>query len=92
ELVLTADVSTSPVYDFSNYPIIPGDVVGVNSDFSDGWINGVDFAYVKTKSLVHETVAEGGYLKGDLDGNCQVNSNDVNLLKISLQDKQGQLY
>lgn len=93
ELTLTTDASTSPIYDFTNFPIVPGDVVGTNSDNGpDGWINGVDFAYVKSKSLSHESVDVGGYLKGDLDGNCQVNSNDVNLLKISLQEKQEQLY
>ncbi|KKR67172.1 MAG: hypothetical protein UU09_C0037G0022 [Microgenomates group bacterium GW2011_GWA2_40_6] len=92
EIVLTANADTSPVYDFSKYPIIAGDVVGVSSETPDGWINGVDFSFVKSKSLVHETVNEGGYLKGDLDGNCQVNSNDVNILKISLQAKQGELY
>jgi len=92
QLTLTKDATTSPLYNFSAYPIIPGDVKGPNSENPDGWIDGVDFAYVKGRSLTHETVAESGYLKADLDGNCQVNSNDVNVLKISLQTKQGQLY
>lgn len=92
EIVLTDSASTSPWYDFTNYPIVPGDVVGINSDTQDGWINGVDFSYVKQRSLTHETVAEGAYLQADLDGNCQVNSNDVNVLKISLNEKQGELY
>lgn len=92
ELVLTTSRTTSPINDFSGYPLLPGDVIDTNLDTQDGWINGIDFAYVKSRSLVHETVSPGGYLKGDLDGNCQVNSNDVNLLKISLQEKQGQLY
>jgi hypothetical protein len=92
ELVLTKDAATSPLYDFSAYPMIPGDVIGANSETPDGWIDGVDFSYVKSRALTHETVGSGGYLKADLDGNCQVNSNDVNVLKISLQTKQGQLY
>ncbi len=92
QITLATTAAASPIYDFTGYPIIPGDVVGVDSEDQDGWVNGVDFSFVKSKSLVHETVTEGGYLKGDLDGNCQVNSNDVNLLKISLQEKQGQLY
>ncbi|MFA7300851.1 MAG: hypothetical protein WC069_00875 [Candidatus Shapirobacteria bacterium] len=91
ELTLTNDKATSIVYDFSGYPIIPGDVSGV-SGVQDKFVNAVDFALVKSKSLVHETVQSGGYLIADLDGNCQVNSNDVNLLTISLQDKQEQLY
>ena len=92
KLVLTNKSETSIVYDFSDYPMVPGDVVGPNTETPDGWIDGVDFAYVKARSLTHETVDEGGYLKADLDGNCQVNSNDINVLKISLQTKQGQLY
>lgn len=93
EITLTDVATTSPIYDFSGNPLLPGDVVAVSSETAqDGWINGVDFSYVKSKSLVHETVATGENLRGDLDGNCQVNSNDVNLLKISLQDKQEQLY
>lgn len=92
EIVLTSLADTSPWYDFSGYPIVAGDVIGTNSDTQDGWINGVDFSYVKQRSLTHETAAEGSYLRGDLDGNCQVNSNDVNVLKISLNEKQGELY
>jgi len=92
EITLTADADTSPVYNFSGYPLLPGDVVDASLDTQDGVINGVDYAFIRAKSFVHETIASGGYLKGDLDGNCQVNSNDVNIYKISLQDKQGQLY
>jgi hypothetical protein len=92
ELTLTNDASTSPVYDFTAFPMIPGDVTGTTDGVQDGWIDGIDFSYVKARSLTHETVASGGYIKSDLDGNCQVNSNDVNVLKISLQTKQGQLY
>ncbi len=92
EISLTDSVSTSPWYVFSGYPLVAGDVTGVNSDAQDGWINGVDFSYVKQRSLTHEMVAEGAYLQADLDGNCQVNSNDVNVLKISLNEKQGELY
>jgi len=96
---LTLAKVNSPIYDFSNYPLIAGDVVSNNSLTSqDGLVNGVDFAYIKSKSMIHETVATNligkpeGTLRGDLNGDCQVNSNDVNIMKISLQDKQGQLY
>lgn len=92
ELTLTNSSSTSTVYDFTAYPMIPGDVTGDSDGVQDGWINGIDFAYVKARALTHDTVSSGGYLLSDLDGNCQVNSNDVNVLKISLQTKQGQLY
>jgi hypothetical protein len=92
ELTLTKDPATSPIYDFTAYPMIPGDVSGSSDGVQDGWIDGIDFSYVKTSALTHDTVATGGYLKSDLDGNCQVNTNDLNILKISLQTKQGQLY
>jgi len=79
---LTLTKTNSPVYDFSDYPLLAGDIN------NDAMINGVDFASVKAKSLIHESTD----LRGDLDGNCQVNSNDVNILKMSLQSKQGQTY
>ncbi len=92
EITLTDSAETSPLYDFSAYPMIPGDVKGPNTDNQDGWISGVDYSYVKGKAAVYETVDAGGYLLGDLDGNCQVNSNDVNELKKSLEEKQEELY
>lgn len=92
ELTLTKLETTSPVYDFSAYPMLAGDVIGANSESQDGWISGVDYSFIKTKADLHQTVAEGTYLKGDLDGNCQVNANDVNELKISLEKKQEELY
>lgn len=79
------------VYDFSGWSLLPGDITGVG-DVPDGRINGLDFSRVKQKSLTHETVAEGGYILEDLDGNCQVNSNDVTVLKMSLNEKQETLY
>lgn len=79
------------MYDFSGYPLLAGDVTGKDGK-QDGWINGLDFSLVKQKSLTHETVEKGGYLLEDLDGNCQVNSNDVTVLKISLGEKQEILY
>ncbi|HBP50848.1 MAG: hypothetical protein US68_C0005G0002 [Candidatus Shapirobacteria bacterium GW2011_GWE1_38_10] len=93
ELTLTTSAETSPLYDFTGYPMLAGDVVGATvNDGPNGEINGVDFAYVKSRSLLHTTVAEGGYLKADLDGNCQEASNDVTVLKLSLEKKQGELY
>ena len=92
ELSLTTSAATSPEYDFTAYPMLPGDIVGGSPDEGpNGVINGVDFSYLKNRPS-HESVAEGGYLKGDLDGNCQINTNDVNILKLSLETKQGELY
>jgi hypothetical protein len=64
----------------------PGDVN------QDGVVNALDFSVVKNKSLSHEVVAEGQYLVEDLDGNCIMNTNDVLLLRETLQDKQDQIY
>lgn len=91
ELTLTTDPATSPKYDFSKYWMLPGDLVGTDSDVPDGWINGRDFSYVKNHAD-HTTVEAGEYLFTDLNGDCQANSNDVNVLKKSLEFKQGQLY
>jgi hypothetical protein len=97
--ILTLTKTDSPVYDFSGYPIVPGDVVSNTSqDKQDGVINGVDYAYVKSKANIHEEVPDNkkgeveGYLRGDLNGDCQVNSGDVTVMKSSLQERQGQLY
>lgn len=92
QLVLTKDPATSIWYDFTAHPMLPGDVVGEKSQDQDGDINGLDFIYVKNEVLKLTTIEAGSNLKADLDGNCQANSNDVNLLTLSLKDKQGQLY
>jgi len=92
ELVLTDKKSTSIVYDFSKYPMLAGDVVGSSADDRpNGEINGVDFSFVKglPKNILK---TEGTIVEGDLDGNCIINSNDINVLKRSLETKQGQLY
>lgn len=92
ELTLTKFVETSPVYDFTAYPILPGDIKGENSDNPDGVVNGYDWTEVKKSVKVLETVEEGSYLKADLDGSCQVNSNDLYILRLTLEEKQGELY
>lgn len=92
ELTLTKFVETSPVYDFTAYPILPGDIVGKNSNNPDGVVNGYDWTEVKKWVKVLETVEDGGYFKADLDGSCQVNSNDLYILRLTLEEKQGELY
>jgi hypothetical protein len=74
------------IYDFTGYKMKPGDVN------QDGVVNALDFSIVKNKSVTHEVVAEGQYLVEDLDGNCIMNTNDVLLLRETLQDKQDQIY
>jgi len=92
ELVLTRSAETSVLYNFSSYPMLAGDLVGATiNDGPDGEINGVDFAYLKNLPK-YELGAAGTSVKGDLDGNCMLTSNDVAVLRISLQEKQGELY
>lgn len=89
ELTLTGDSSTSPTYDFSGYPDLAGDVTSSSSSGTqDGLINGLDFAYIKARALTHNTADS----MADLDGDCMATNNDVNIFKISLNEKQGQLY
>lgn len=94
ELTLTNNSSTSPVYNFTAYPMVPGDVTGDSDGIQDGWINGIDFAFVKNKVLNEHMAPKdaGTYMQADLDGDCQYNTNDITILQISIQTKQGQLY
>lgn len=92
ELVLTKSAATSPVYNFTAYPILSGDVVGEGTNVPDGKVDGFDYVYIKSKAKIHETVANGEYLNADLDGSCQVNSNDLQQIRKTLEEKQGELY
>lgn len=86
EISLTNVKETSPVLDFSGYPMLAGDIDG------NGTIDGVDFATVKAKAARFTEIAAGGYMAEDLDGSCQVNNNDIILLVRSLNEKQDQVY
>lgn len=81
----------SGVYDFSKYPILAGDITGMGGN-QDGVVNGLDFSLVKDKVLKHSAVSEGQTLDADLDGDCMATNNDVQIIRASLQEKQGQLY
>ena len=86
ELTLTADASTTTLYNFSGYPVLSGDIN------QDGVINGQDFSLTKAGALTHRQVSSGSSLDIDLDGDCMATNNDVQILKTSLLEKQGQLY
>lgn len=79
------------IYDFSKYPMLAGDVTGPN-ETRDGVINVLDFSQMKNKAGTHLTVQDSNYLPDDLDGNCQLAPNDVEVLKQSLGTKQDELY
>jgi len=92
KLTVTTSAETSPLYNFTGYPMLAGDVVGATiKDGPNGEINGVDFAYLK--SLSKNVLGEAGTnVNGDLDGNCMITSNDIAIFRISLERKQSELY
>jgi hypothetical protein len=79
-------------YNFSKYSLLAGDVTGSTIGEPDGKIDARDFSFIKEKSQPITEVAEGSDLVGDIDGNCQVNSGDVRLIKESLIEINGQIY
>lgn len=81
----------SPVYNFSLYPMLAGDIVG-EGDEPDGRVDGRDFAYVKAESVTRKTVDAGHDMKADLDGNCVLISTDVTRLMMALTERQEQMY
>ncbi|MBU3935517.1 hypothetical protein KJ909_02480 [Patescibacteria group bacterium] len=93
EIEITADTDTSPLYDFSAYPILAGDVTGSEDGVPDGKIDGRDFSYVKSRISVSRTgLSTGERVNGDFDGNCWVGNIDLAILMLSLSEKRDQLY
>ena len=88
---LTNDYSTTPLFDFTKYPLLAGDVTGQSST-QDGVVDGQDFSFVKTKAIERTEVPAGSYMLADLNGNCKMESQDLAILMLSLKEKQGQLY
>ena len=92
ELSLTKDYTTSTVYDFSGFPMLPGDI-----DL-DGRITGLDFSAEKTDSRKQVTLKQlsgedvGGTMPTGLNGDCTVNTFDESIMRNSFSVKQGQLY
>ena len=75
--------------DFSQLPVLAGDVKSVGGDITpDDNISDVDYAYVKDLSQP----IQNGTLVADLDGNCYVNSGDVNLIRKALNVIPSNIY
>jgi len=85
---------TTNTYDFSEYPLLAGDVTGDTAGVPDGKINGQDFSYIKERALIFSTSESPGvaWAVGDINGDCQVNSGDVSLVKKALTEVNGQTY
>ena len=79
-------------YDFTGYPLMPGDVTGETSAVQDGVVDGRDYAYVKASATNRDKVDEGGYLSADMNADCGVNAIDTALFKQTLKDKMEQMY
>ena len=80
-------------YDFSEYPLIAGDVTGDTAGEPDGKIDGRDFSFLKEKANDLLLAATAGTnVVGDIDGNCQANAGDVRLFKELLKEVNGQTY
>ena len=82
----TLTFTENKVFDFTGYPVLAGDVN------QDNVVDGLDFSLVKTASITRKTVASGGNIVEDLNGNCAMESQDLGLLMITLNQKQDQLY
>ena len=89
QISVTGDRATTPINDFSGYPLLAGDLSGSNEGVQDGVVDGLDFSYVKRE--VNKRT-EGNGLMADLNGNCKLESQDLSLLMLAMKEKQEQLY
>jgi hypothetical protein len=83
EISVETDPLTTTVYDFTGYPISAGDVN------QDGTVDGLDFSEVKAAAKM---MTKGSSLATDLNGNCEMESQDVALLMVTLKERMEQLY
>ena len=89
QISVTASSATTPNHDFTKYPLMAGDVGGVSGIGQDGVVDGLDFSYVKKEVNKRSS---GATMVADLNGNCQLESQDLSLLMLAMKDKQEQLY
>ena len=83
----------SPIYDWTGYRILAGDVSGATAGVPDGRVDGRDFSYIKSKiSVVRTAPAVVNVAKADFDGDCMVGNVDLAIMMLSLTEKLSQLY
>ena len=84
QLNLTSGVNQ---LDFSGYPLLSGDVVGSTDSENnpDGIVNGRDYSYVLNKFGTTDR-------QGDLDYDCAMSTQDLQLVKLTLNERQSQKY
>jgi len=89
---LTKNLSTTPVFNFTGYPLLAGDVTGATSGVQDGIIDGYDFSFIKSEAIKRTSVTPHSYMLSDINGNCEMESSDLTWMMLSLVDKQEQFY
>ncbi len=85
------DVVADKVFDFTAYPLLPGDITGPTRGVQDGKIDGRDWVFVN-EEVQKRGRGEAWDVKADLDANATVNSADLSVLTQSLLERQSQLY
>lgn len=74
-------------FSFMAYPLLAGDITGANGT-PDNKVDGLDYAMVKSE-FAKDSNRD---LKADLDYSCDISGNDINLVKVALNERQSQRY
>ncbi len=83
-LTLTAGTNE---FSFMAYPLLAGDITGPSGS-ADNKVDGLDYAMVKAE-FAKDSNRD---LKADLDYSCDISGNDINLVKVALNERQSQRY
>lgn len=78
--ILVSSLSNGAILDFSGYPVLNGDVGQVGQlGVQDGVVNAADFGHMKNQW--GKTCSDGQNLEADLNGDCRVDTFDLQILK-----------
>ena len=78
--ILVSSLGDNVVLDLSAYPVLNGDIGKVGEiGIQDGVVNGADFGHMKNQ--YGDTCSEGQNLEADLNGDCEVDTFDLQILK-----------
>jgi hypothetical protein len=87
---LTSNPTNSPTFNFTNYPVLAGDVTGATNGVPDGTIDGLDFSFIKNEAI--KRTRGKSQIHADTNGNCEMESSDLAWMMLALVDKQEQVY
>jgi hypothetical protein len=87
--ILVSSLSDNAVLDLWAYPVLNGDV-GKEGQLGtqDGVVNAVDFSYMKNQW--GRTCSAGQNLEADLNGDCRVDTFDLQILKNAMAEQYAQ--